>query len=332
LHAERDGRVTTLKPAAGMRPQANIRAPGPAREDEPRAERASGPERPGAPERAQAAGIVLAGGRSTRMGRPKAWLEWHGSTLLHRVAGIVARAVDGPVVVVRAPEQELPALPPAVRVVEDAREGRGPLQGLAAGLAAVADDAELAYVSSTDVPFLHPAFVARVLAAAAREDADVALPVAHGFRHPLAAAYRTSLLADVEELIALDRMRPAFLFERCRTLELDDHALLRDAALARSDPDLLSLMNVNDPGEYERARGRGAPTVTVRRFGTLAPASDREPLELRAATLAAAAAAAGVRLDRHVVAAVNGEQITRDPELPLAAGDTVAFLAADAGG
>jgi molybdopterin-guanine dinucleotide biosynthesis protein A len=48
--------------------------------------------------------------------------------------------------------------------------------------------------------------------------------------------------------------------------------------------------------------------------------------------MASAAAAAGLALDRHVVAALNGDQITRDGELPLAAGDTVFFLAADAGG
>jgi molybdenum cofactor guanylyltransferase len=81
---------------------------------------------------AEAAGIVLAGGRSTRMGTPKAALEWHGSTLLRRLTGIVARAVDRPVVVVRAPGQALPPLPDAVEVVEDAGEGRRPLQGLAA--------------------------------------------------------------------------------------------------------------------------------------------------------------------------------------------------------
>jgi molybdopterin-guanine dinucleotide biosynthesis protein A len=311
-----------------MRPQKDTYAPAPARAGEPRIEPADGPRS----ELTRTAGIVLAGGRSTRMGRPKAGLEWHGSTLLHRVAGIVGRAVSGPVVVVRAPGQELPALPPEVRVVEDAREGRGPLQGLAAGLAAVAPDAELAYVSSTDVPLLHPDFVARVLGAAQRQEVDVALPVAHGFRHPLAAAYRTSLLAEIEELIALDRMRPAFLFERCRVHELDEEELLQHGGLARADPNLLSLMNVNDPAEYERARGRAAPAITVRRFGTLARASDREPLAVRAATLAGAAGAAGVPLDRHVVAALNGEQITRDPEFPLAAGDTVAFLAADAGG
>jgi molybdopterin-guanine dinucleotide biosynthesis protein A len=311
-----------------MRPQKDTYAPAPARAGEPRIEPADGPRS----ELTRTAGIVLAGGRSTRMGRPKAGLEWHGSTLLHRVAGIVGRAVSGPVVVVRAPGQELPALPTEVRVVEDAREGRGPLQGLAAGLAAVAPDAELAYVSSTDVPLLHPDFVARVLGAAQRQEVDVALPVAHGFRHPLAAAYRTSLLAEIEELIALDRMRPAFLFERCRVHELDEEELLQHGGLARADPNLLSLMNVNDPAEYERARGRAAPAITVRRFGTLARASDREPLAVRAATLAGAAGAAGVPLDRHVVAALNGEQITRDPEFPLAAGDTVAFLAADAGG
>ena len=88
-------------------------------------------------ERVTAAGLILAGGRSTRMGRPKAALEWHGSTLLRRVVGLVARAVDGPVIVVRAPGQELPGLPREVEQVEDAREGRGPLQGLAAGLRAV---------------------------------------------------------------------------------------------------------------------------------------------------------------------------------------------------
>ena len=215
-------------------------------------ERRSGPK-------AAAAGIVLAGGRSTRMGRPKAALEWHGSTLLHRVAGIVARAVDGPVIVVRAPGQELPPLPGGVELVDDAREGRGPLQGLAAGLAAVGDRADRAYVSSTDVPLLHPAFVGAVIAAAARDDVDVALPVAHGYRHPLAAAYGASLLGVVEALIAEDLLRPAALFERCRVRELDEDALLADRALAEADPNLSSLLNVNDPDEYERARARSAP-------------------------------------------------------------------------
>ena len=280
-----------------------------------------------------AAGIVLAGGRSSRMGTPKAALEWHGSTLLRRVTGIVARATGGPIVVVRAPGQELPALPTGVEVAEDAHEGRGPLQGLAAGLTALADRAEVAFVSSTDAPLLHPAFVRGVVGALDGEQ-DVALPQAGGFPHPLAAAYRTSLLPAVEELIAADRMRPAFLFDSCRVRRLEESTLLADPAIAAYDPELDSVLNLNEPADYEAARARPAPEVTVRCFGALrrATGAGRDPLVLEVATLGAAAEAIGIELGEHVVAALNGDQITRDPEEPLAAGDAVSFLAADAGG
>jgi molybdopterin-guanine dinucleotide biosynthesis protein A len=139
------------------------------------------------------AGVVLAGGRSSRMGAAKAGPAWHGSTLLHRTVALLGRTLDGPVVVVGAPGQVLPELPAGVAVVEDPVEGLGPLQGLAVGLAAVADRAEVAFVCSTDLPFLHPAFVRRVLAGFTDPAIEVVLPVARGFRQPLAGGYRTSL-------------------------------------------------------------------------------------------------------------------------------------------
>jgi molybdenum cofactor guanylyltransferase len=277
------------------------------------------------------AGIVVAGGRSSRMGTPKAALEWHGSTLLRRVTSLLARVVDGPVVVVRAPGQDLPGLPAAIEVVEDPREGLGPLQGLAAGLAAVADRAQVAYLSATDVPFLHPAFVRRVLAAL-NDDVDVALPDAAGYPQPLAAAYRTALAPLVAELVAEDRLRPAFLLERCRVRRLGEDHLRADPVLAALDPELSSVLNLNDPDDYASARARPAPEVTVQRYGALARAGGRGPQTIRAATLGEAAKASGLALDEHVVAALNGDQISRDEELALVAGDTVAFLAADAGG
>src|SRR5215472_6374496 len=171
------------------------------------------------------AGVVLAGGRSSRMGSPKAALEWHGSTLLRRTVGIVARAAGGPVVVVRAAGQDLPDLPPGTIVVTDPREGKGPLQGIAAGLAALAGQAEAAFVCSTDLPFLHPAFVRRVLRVVHDGHADVCLPIARGYPQPLAAAYRTSLADTAERLVKEDRLRPAFLFDCCVVRRLDDAAL-----------------------------------------------------------------------------------------------------------
>jgi molybdenum cofactor guanylyltransferase len=280
------------------------------------------------------AGVVLAGGRSSRMGTPKAALEWHGSTLLRRTVGILARATGGPVLVVRARGQELPELPKDVEVIDDPHENKGPVQGIAAGLAALQDRAEVAFVSSTDLPFLHPAFVRRVLRAV-HEGADVALPVARGYPQPLAAAYRTKLAVTAERLVQAERLRPAFLFEQCAVSRLDEAALKDDPVLAALDPALESVVNVNEPDDYRTARQKPAPLITVQRFGVLASGPDghSQPETVRAATVAEAAAAVGVDLlAGHVTAALNGDQITRDGQTPLAAGDTVLFLSADAGG
>jgi molybdopterin-guanine dinucleotide biosynthesis protein A len=269
------------------------------------------------------------------MGTPKAALEWHGSTLLRRTVGILARAADGPVVVVRASGQDLPVLPPGTTVVDDPREGKGPVQGIAAGLAALRGQAETAFITSTDLPFLHPVFVSRVLRVlgAPGDGPDVALPVARGYQQPLAAAYRVGLADLAERLVKEDRLRPAFLFAECDVTRLDDDALLADPVLAARDPDLDSVLNVNTPDDYQAARRRPAPAVTVRLFGALVKAGRAAgPRDVQAATVKAAADAVGLPFDRHVTAALNGDQITRDPLAPLAAGDTVFFMSADAGG
>jgi molybdopterin-guanine dinucleotide biosynthesis protein A len=266
------------------------------------------------------------------MGRPKADLEWHGSTFLYRTSALLGRTVDGPVVVVAAPGQTLPDLPAEVSVVEDPVEGLGPMQGVAAGLAAVADRADIAFVCSTDMPFMHPAFVQRVLRAMAETDADMVLPVARGFRQPLAAGYRTALASLITKLIGEGDLRPGMLVKHCNVAQLDDEQLLTDGRLARLDPELESVVNVNTPEDYAAARDRTPPPITVERFGALAGKDGHRPREVRAATLGEASGLVGLVLDRHIVAAVNGDQVTRDPLLPLVAGDSVAFLSADAGG
>ena len=267
------------------------------------------------------AGVVLVGGRSSRMGTPKAALEWHGSTLLRRTAGIVGRAANGPVVVVRAPGQDLPDLPKGTLVVDDPREGKGPVQGIAAGLTALSGQAETAFIASTDMPFLHPAFIRRVLRVLEQnENTDVALPFARGYKQPLAAAYRVSLAETAERLVKEDRLRPAFLFEQCRVETLDDDALRQDPVLAALDPDLDSVLNANTPADYEEARARPVPEVTVLLSGA------RAPWVVRAATVGAAAAAVGLVFGQHLTATLNGDQIPRDATIPLAVGDTVHFV------
>jgi molybdopterin-guanine dinucleotide biosynthesis protein A len=268
------------------------------------------------------------------MGTPKAALEWHGSTLLRRTLGVVARGCDGPVVVVRAPGQELPALPEGTIVVDDPRAGKGPVQGIAAGLGALRGRAEIAFVCSTDLPFLHPAFIRRVLNVLGdSQGTGVALPVARGFKQPLAAAYRVSLADAAERLVREDRLRPAFLFDECMVEQLDDEALRKDPVLAALDPELDSVLNVNTPADYLAARDRPAPEVIVQLSVTLAKGGGTSgPHAVRAATLGAAADALGLVLGRQVTAALNGEQITADGGTPLVTGDAVFFRPADAGG
>src|SRR5208282_478076 len=130
------------------------------------------------------AGIVLCGGQSKRMGRPKAWLPFAGEIMLPRVVRLLGEVVR-PIVVVATPEQDVPLLPDDVRIVRDEVRGRGHLQGLAAGLSALAGAADHAYLTSCDVPFLQPAFVRRLVGLLGEH--HICVPRVGEFHHPLAA-------------------------------------------------------------------------------------------------------------------------------------------------
>ncbi|MGK4008238.1 molybdenum cofactor guanylyltransferase [Sorangium sp. So ce1036] len=197
------------------------------------------------------AGVVLCGGQSRRMGRPKASLPFEGEALLQRVVRRLGEAA-WPIVVVAAPGQALPPLPGGVLVARDPEEGRGPLLGIAVGLEAVAPRAGRAYVSSTDAPFLHPAFVRRVAALQAEGHA-IAVPRADGHLHPLAAVYDGSARGAAAALLAEGRLRLSSLFERVPTRIVEPALLLSDPRLREADPALRSLRNVNTPEEYAAA-------------------------------------------------------------------------------
>jgi molybdopterin-guanine dinucleotide biosynthesis protein A len=185
---------------------------------------------------------VLAGGGSTRMGEPKALLDWEGSPLVVHVARVVAAAA-APVVVVGAPGQELPSLPAGVEIARDAVADQGPLEGLAAGMRAIGDRAEAAFVCGADMPFLSAEAVGQ-LASALDASCDAVVVVgSEGRDQPLGAIYRLSLLALVDELLAAGERRLGLVAERARTHRID------------GDGDLLTaLRSVNTPEDLAQAR------------------------------------------------------------------------------
>src|SRR5512145_230712 len=174
------------------------------------------------------AGIVLCGGKSTRMGSSKALLPFGSETMLQRIVRLLG-AVVSPIVVVAAVDQELPPLPRDVIVTRDEREARGPLEGLRAGLKALPPDIDAAYVTSCDVPLLVPGFVAQMFDLA--RGYDVAVMEIDGFTHPLSAVYRRSTLPFVEDLLARDRLRPIFLFEAVQTRRVKPEEMTTDPEL-----------------------------------------------------------------------------------------------------
>jgi molybdopterin-guanine dinucleotide biosynthesis protein A len=171
-------------------------------------------------------------------------LPFGPETMLQRVLRLLGSVVR-PIVAVAASEQTLPELPAGVILTRDEREGRGPLEGLRAGLRALPDSVDAAYVTSCDVPLLVPAFVSRMIELLG--DHDIAVMEIDGFPHPLSAVYRRDTLPQVEALLAQDKLRPVFLFNSVRTRRVGPEEMMS------VDPELRTLRNLNAPEDYLKA-------------------------------------------------------------------------------
>lgn len=177
------------------------------------------------------------------MGHDKATLPFGPEFMLQRVVRIVSEVVElSAIIVVAARDQILPELPATVTISCDEYPGRGPLEGLAAGLRAMPNHVEAVYVTSCDVPLLVPDFILKMLNCL--DEHDIAVPYDGQFYHPLAAAYRLSVLSAIESMLAADRLQMAALFDQVPTLKVPVESL-------RSvDPSLSSLLNCNHQEDY----------------------------------------------------------------------------------
>ncbi|MBC8870134.1 MAG: molybdenum cofactor guanylyltransferase [Planctomycetes bacterium] len=178
---------------------------------------------------------------SSRMGLPKATLPFGPELMIERVLRLLGQAVDS-LVVVAAPDQELPELPAAVTIARDRHEGFGPLEGLHAGLTAIRDQADAAYVTGCDVPLLEPGFVRYLIDCL--EGHQIAVPFDGKFYQPLATVYRTNILSELETLLREGHRRPVSLYGI-----VDTHRVPIEQLKTR-DPELETLANLNSPEDY----------------------------------------------------------------------------------
>ncbi|QDT33624.1 molybdenum cofactor guanylyltransferase [Thalassoglobus polymorphus] len=202
--------------------------------------------------------IVLCGGKSSRMGQPKHLLPFGNEFVLQRVVRELS-GITTKIVIVAAPDQEIPPLPVECQLVRDEVTYQGPLSGLMYGMQALENDVEAAYLSGCDVPLLKSEFVKEMVRHL--DTAEIAVPFEEKFLHPLASVYRTSLRTRAEELIAAGERRPRQLIESSTT----HYVPCED--LRGVDQNLDSLRNMNTPEAYaELLEIAGVSEITERRF------------------------------------------------------------------
>ena len=180
------------------------------------------------------------------MGHAKADLPFGDETMLQRVVRLLRQVVE-PIVVVSAHGDDRPEVDSSLQDVlwtRDQRPDRGPLEGISAGLHALAEnsDCQAAYITSCDVPLLQPAFVEQLMQHLPQH--DIVVPREDRFHHPLAALYRVEVRTVVDRLLEHDQLRPAFLFDLVRTRHVDVETL------RTADPELATLQNLNRPQDY----------------------------------------------------------------------------------
>ena len=196
-------------------------------------------------ERSRTLGVIVAGGRGARLGlgRPKAFAEAGGMTLLARAESVLAALCDA--IVIAAPaELELP--PHRAPRVPDAGDARVPLAGLVAGLTSRPFARALAL--GVDFPLMRPELLAALLARLGSRAAVI--PVPGGVPQPLAAAYAPGAVAPLAAALARG--------ERAVTvaaLALDP-LIVTERELERLDGGSACFFNLNTPADLEEARRR----------------------------------------------------------------------------
>lgn len=193
--------------------------------------------------RGNVAGIILAGGQSSRLGRDKAGETLHGRSLLQRVIDRLDGLVDE-YVLVAAPGQQLPptfASRP-IHTVEDAFPGAGPLGGLYTGLSSMSTPRALAV--ACDMPLLKPRLLSLLLRLQPEHDAAVPL---NGLPEPLCAVYAATCVPAIKAQLEAGQYKMTGFFESV------DVRFVEPTEWQRPDPEGVSFLNVNDEDDLRRA-------------------------------------------------------------------------------
>jgi len=195
------------------------------------------------------AALILAGGLSRRIGKPKQFLDFLGTPLIGRVVHRLATVTDEVVLSINREDDEKlyrPHLPESVYIVKDEVDIQAPLVGFCSGLKHI--KSEYTFITSCDVPFVNPLVVKELFKKAVGGDA--ALPIwTNGMIEPLHAVYHTTRALDAAcRCVESRRLKNLSILDY-----LSDVRYVNVEELKSLDPDLLTFLNINTMTDYEHA-------------------------------------------------------------------------------
>ena len=187
-------------------------------------------------------GIVLSGGRNTRMGGlNKALLTIAGQQVIDRIIHVLEDCFEQILIVTRQPylykDRQL-------TVVNDIFEERSPLSGIHSGL--INMKSEYGFITGCDIPLINREVI-RILIDEMETDYDVIVPASGTFFQPLCAIYSRRCIPFIENMLRRGFMKTDRLYAEVRLKTVSYNRFLE------SDPELSCFFNVNTPEDLTKA-------------------------------------------------------------------------------
>jgi molybdopterin-guanine dinucleotide biosynthesis protein A len=186
-------------------------------------------------------GVILAGGKSSRMGQNKALMSLGGVRLIDRVVGVLCEVFSSLLMVPNSPEVYADLRLP---MVGDVLPDKGSLGGIYS--AVYHAPTPYCFVVACDMPFLQAAVIHYLVDQLA--DYDVVIPDIHGEMQPLHAIYSKACLPPIRRCLEANRLRIVSFLPEVRVRAVPT------AAIQPLDPDLLAFQNLNTLEEFQAAQ------------------------------------------------------------------------------
>ncbi len=196
-------------------------------------------------------GIILSGGKSTRMGQNKSFMKIGDQTIIDRIITLMKSLFKEVIIITNEPElYEYTGL----KIYEDIYKNVGPLAGIHSGL--IHSNTEMNFIISCDIPLMNAEMIGAIISHS--DGYDITVPKADGFIQQLCGVYKQTIISEIENIINSDKQQETrddqqtkrkckvhSLLHACKT-----HVIENTEELPGSYPEIF--FNMNSPEDFKK--------------------------------------------------------------------------------